>query len=245
MDKTAAKAFRLLERLISAERPSGVSELARELRLPKSNVHRVLTTLVGLGYARAAGEGRYEATLRMWEIGVRAFNRVSVQRVAAPLLEELAFQSGETVHLALRDGDEAVYVAIIESTRAVRTFTRIGQRVPLHATAVGKVLCAWGPPDALPTRFERHAPGTITEAARFRHELERIRKQGWAANTGEWNAEVCGVAAPVFDHRGAVVAAVAMSGPAERLRPATLRRLAPPVQACARRISAELGAPSF
>ncbi len=245
MDKTAAKAFRVLERLTTSERPTGVSELARELGLPKSNVHRVLTTLVELGYAQPSGTGGYQPTLRTWEIGVRVLNRVSVQRVAAPLLEELAFASGETVHLALRDGAEAVYVAIIESMRAVRTFTRIGQRVPLHCTAVGKVLAAFAREPVAFGRLERHSPATITDAARFRQELERIRKQGYAVNLGEWNADVFGIAAPVVDHRGEVVGALALSGPSERLKPAALKRVAPQVQATARRISTELGWRSF
>ena len=245
MDKTAAKAFRVLERLTASERPIGVSALARELRLPKSNVHRVLSTLVELGYAQPGTDGGYQPTLRTWEIGVRVLNRVSVQRIAAPLLEELAFASGETVHLALRDGTEAVYVAIIESMRAVRTFTRIGQRVPLHCTAVGKILIAFARDPVELGRLERHSPATITDTARLRQELERIRKQGYAVNLGEWNADVFGIAAPVLDHRGEVVGAVALSGPSERLKPAALKRAAPQVQATARRISTALGWRSF
>ena len=245
MDKTAAKAFRVLDRLTASDRPLGVSEVAREFGLPKSNVHRVLSTLVTLGYVRSTAAGTYEPTLRAWEIGVRVLNRMSVQRVAAPHLEELAFASGETVHLALRDGDQAVYVAIIESTRAVRTFTRVGQRVPLHCTAVGKVMLAFGGGGMAPGRLERHSATTITDPTRFAQELERVLGQGFATNLGEWNAEVFGVAAPVFDHLGGVVAALALSGPSERLKLAALKRVAPQVQATAQRISRELGWRSF
>jgi DNA-binding IclR family transcriptional regulator len=240
MDRTAVKAFRLLERLAESERPRGVSDLARASGLGKSNVHRTLATLQALGYARRTEDGAYEATLRVWEVGVQVLNRVSVQRIAAPHLEELAAASGETAHLAIPEAEAAVYLAIIESTRAVRTFTRVGQRVPLHATAVGKVFIAYGAASAAP-KLARFTEATIVQPGALDQETERIRKQGYAFNLGEWGEGVHGIAAPVFDHRGGVIAALALSGPAARLNATMLRRVAPRVVETARRVSRELG----
>lgn len=238
MDTTAAKAFRVLERLARSERPCGVSELARELALPKSNLHRVLSTLTALGYA-ARTSGGYVATLRMWEVGVRVLNRISVQHAAAPYLDELAILSGETVHLAIRDGNAAVYVAIAEGIRAVRTETRTGERVPLHATAVGKTFLAWSPATAASDRLESFTPATLVDPRLLRRELEAVRRQGYAVNRGEYLEGVAGLAAPITNFNGGVVASLALSGPADRFRPAALEAHAGRIKSFASRISSE------
>ena len=239
MDSTSVKAFRVLERLARSERPRGVTELANELGLPKSNIHRVLTTLTGLGYAARTNDG-YVATLRTWEVGVSVLNRINVQRAAAPYLEELAIHSGETVHLAIRDGAAAVYVAICESTRAARTKTRPGERVPLHATAVGKIFLAWSPPPTGTERYKRHTATTIVDPRLLRRELEAIRRQGYAVNRGEFLAGIAGVATPITNFNGAVVAALAISGPKELSRPALIEQHAGLIKGVARRISIDV-----
>jgi len=239
MDSTAAKAIRVLERLAMSERPRGVTELALELDLPKSNIHRTLSTLASLGYVAREGN-RYTATLRMWEIGVRVLNRVGAQRAAAPFIEELAVHSGETVHLAIRDGDAAVYVSIAEGTRADRTETRPGERVPLHATAVGKIFLAWAPPVALPRSLKRFTSETVTDAAQLLRELESIRRQGYALNRGEYLPGISGIAVPITGFNGLVVAAVALSAPKGRLGPTVIARNVSLMRTIASRISGEL-----
>ena len=239
MDSTSAKAFRVLERLARSDGPRGVTEMARELGLPKSNIHRVLATLTGLGYA-ARTDGGYVATLRTWEVGVSVLNRINVQRAAAPYLEELAIHANETVHLAIRDGTAAVYVAICESTRAARTETRPGERVPLHATAVGKIFLAWSPPPAGGERLKRFTASTIVETHMLRRELEAIRRRGYAVNRGEFLADIAGVATAIANSNGAVVAALALSGPKDRFKPPILEQHARRIKDVARRISVEI-----
>jgi len=240
-DKTAAKTFALLERLAARDQPLRVSEIAREMGIAKSNAHRILSTLVELGYGQRTGQGTYRPTLRLWEIGVQILNRMDVRRLARPVLEAIASQTDETVHLAILDGCEIVYIDKIESSHPVREFTRIGFRAPAHCTATGKVMLAFAekPPDlrSLPV-FTKN---TIKDERSLKTELSRIRKQGYAFNVGEYGAYVNGVAAPIADHRAEVVASVVISGPAERLKPATLNALVPVILKAGQTISSELG----
>ncbi len=240
VDKTAAKAFALLEILAASDAPRGVSELARSLRLAKSNVHRHLATLVALGYVRRADKGVYEPTLKCWRIGVEVLNRLDLRRVARPHLEWLAARTDETVHLTILDRGEVVYIDKIESTHPVREFTRVGARAPTHCTATGKVMLAFrGELPRMPLqRFTRH---TVRDVRRLKTELGSIRRHGYAVNLGEYGAHVNGVAAPVADHTGGVIAAVVISGPAERINPEMLKLLRPLVLSAAREVTLALG----
>lgn len=240
VDKTTSKAFALLEILAASQAPRGVSELARSLRVAKSNVHRHLGTLVALGYVKRSDKGAYESTLKCWRVGVEVLNRLDLRRVARPHMEWLAMRTDETVHLTILEHGEIVYIDKIESTHPVREFTRIGARAPAHCTATGKVLLAFR--NELPTlplqRFTRH---TIRDLRRLKTELGAIRRQGFAVNLGEYGAHVNGIAAPIADHTGSAVAAAVISGPAERVRPELVKLLAPLVVGAARAISLALG----
>jgi len=240
VDKTAAKVLALLESLTASSTPRGVSDLARTLRVAKSNVHRHLGTLVALGYAQRSERGTYEPTLKCWSIGVAVLNRLDLRRVARPHLEWLATRTDETVHLTIMDHGEVVYIDKIESTHPVREFTRIGARAPAHCTATGKVMLAFR--DELPTsplsRFTSH---TIRDLRRLKTELGTVQRQGFALNLGEYGAHVNGIAAPIADHTGSVIAAVVISGPAERVKPDVLKALTPLVVSTANVVSVALG----
>jgi DNA-binding IclR family transcriptional regulator len=241
VDKTAAKTFAVLERLATRDQPLRVSEVAREMGIAKSNAHRILSTLVALGYGQRTQQGSYRPTLRLWEIGVQILNRMDVRRLARPVLEAIASQTDETVHLTILDGGEIVYIDKIESSHPVREFTRIGARAPAHCTATGKVMLAFAerPPDlkVLPA-FTKN---TIKDLRSLKLELGRIRRQGYAFNVGEYGAYINGVAAPVADHTGQVIASVVISGPSERLKPGILGALVPVVLKAGRAVSGELG----
>jgi IclR family KDG regulon transcriptional repressor len=241
MDKTAAKNFAVLERLARSDRPIGVSEMARMMGIAKSNSHRILMTLVELNYARRSPQGTYTATLRMWELGMLVLGRMDVKRLARPVIEALAKRTDETVHLTILDGVEVVYIDKIESSHPIREFTQIGAHAPAHCTATGKVLLAFR--DVLPDteRLQAFTRHTIKEVHALKLELARVRRQGYAYNFGEYGAYVNGVAAPIADYAGEVIASVVISGPAERLRPAALKAIRPLVVEAGQTISAELG----
>ena len=245
IDRTVIKSWGLLERLVELGRPTGVTELALATRLQKSNVHRILSTLRHLGYVRSNADSSYEPTLRLWELGQRIHARTDLSAAARPHLERLVQQTDETSHLAVFDGHEIVYVETIETANPVRAHTPLGGRAPAYCTAYGKALLCGQPPsviDAVARQSRRHTPSTLTTPRELVQAMKQVRERGYATNLGEFRPNVAGIAAPVIDPRGKVVAAVGIAGPLDRLRPARIRQLAPAVIDAARAISGALGA---
>ncbi|MFC6283300.1 MULTISPECIES: IclR family transcriptional regulator [Polaromonas] len=243
MNNTLVKGLQLLEELADREEAVGVSELAVQLGMGKSNVHRTLQALVELGYViNEDGRGSYRASLKMWELGARMIARLDVRQAALPAMHWLLEETRETVHLSVLDGEQVMYVDKLDSPEPVRAYSEIGGRAPAYCVATGKVLLAWRErpqPSLHPVNSKREAftPATITDAAEMTQELARIRTQGYAVNRGEWRASVWGVAAPITDGTGRVVAAIGVSGPATRIKPAGIRLLAKAVTEAARRIA--------
>jgi len=245
MEKSLFKGLRVLEVLALSDRPLGVAELARDVGLVNSNVHRLLQTLAASGYVRQdAASGHYTCTLKLWEYGAQVAARIDLCRVSRPHLQRLARRTSETVHLSILDNGTVLELDKIESAHAVRAYSRIGGRAPAHCVSSGKALLAFAATDAvrdLGRRLERYSPRTIVRADELERELARVRRQGFAINRGEWRESVSGLAAPVLDSAGQAIAAVGISGPAERLSLAALRAFASPVVECAADISRALG----
>jgi DNA-binding IclR family transcriptional regulator len=243
MDSTTVKALRALEWLCQRETPTGVTEMSTSLGMVKSNAHRVLTTLESMGYAASLQDGRYQATLKMWEVGSSVLDRLDVKQVARPEMEALSKLTGETVHLSLLDGADVVYVDKVESSQPVRAYSRIGGRAPAHAVATGKALLAFVDDlDALlPKKLVEFTPLSIRDRDSLMKELESVRRLGYSINRGEYREGVCGVGAPIRNERGEVVAAIGISGPNGRLSPARLKGFAPQVFESARKVSLSLG----
>jgi IclR family transcriptional regulator, acetate operon repressor len=214
------RALALLEALAAAEAPVGVGLLAARTGLPQGTAHRLLQGLQARGYVRHDASRKYSVGSAALLLGDAA--QRSLARSARPYLAELVEASGETANLAVLEGDDVVYVAQVSSPHTLRMFAEVGRHVPPHSTAVGKVLLAALPRDrALSilrrTGLPRRTPSTITSIDAFCLELDRVRERGWAADDEEQEIGVRCVAVPVGGHQSApVVAAVSLSGPAER-----------------------------
>ncbi len=221
MDKTFLKGLILLEAMAKNDKSSGVTELANQLGLHKSNVHRLLQGLVHQGFARRNSEtSRYELTMKLWELGARVFNRLDVRQEALPFMKELADETQETVHLSVLNGTDVLYIEKIDSPQPVRAYTIVGGRAPAQCVATGKVMLAWADQEILDQiipKLAKHTPLSIVSKTELLQEMEAIRAQGYAVNRGEWREQVMGLAAPIYDVSGAVVAAMGISGPSERL----------------------------
>ena len=245
MDKGAAKVLRILEHLSQADRPLGVAELASALRLSKSSVHRPLTTLVELGYVKQeAVTARYAASLKMWEVGSAVLDRLDLKRVAAEPMTELAGETGETVHLSILDGNHVVHIDKIECEHAIRAYSRVGGRVPVHCIATGKAMLAFQSEAfiKMATRNLKPAtPETVVDPGFLLTELAQIRRNGISISRGAWQPGVDGIAAPIRNANGHVVAALGISGPAIRLRSKGCARYVPLVADAAAKISRALG----
>lgn len=245
MDKTVAKAFKILEALAESSRPRGVTELASDLSMTKANVHRLMRTLSELGYVRQPPESnRYEPSMKLWSLGSAVVGRNELTTVALPVVRSLRDATSESVQLAVRDGDCIVYVDKADSVLPVRATTTIGSRVPIHCVSTGKAILAFSPPALAVLRFplKRSTPATLSTRAQLLAHLEQARAAGYAVNRGEWREAVSGVAAPVRDALGDVVGAIGVWGPNERFDAARLRKLGRAVMEAAANISHRLGA---
>jgi DNA-binding IclR family transcriptional regulator len=245
IDKTVVKSLAMLEHLVAVGRPMGVTELALATGLQKSNVHRILSTLRFMGYVRNTPESTYEPTLRVWEQGQRIHARMDIAAAARPHLKRLVQETDETSHIAIFDGNEIVYIEKIETANPVRAHTPLGGRAPAYCTASGKALLCAQPAAVIKevARLSvRHTPATITRHEDLVQALKQVRERGYGTNVGEFRPNVGGVAAPVTNQRGEVIAAVGIAGPLDRLKAARIRQLAPIVISVAADIAAAVGA---
>ena len=236
--QSLVRSFELLEAIGDMGGEAGVSELAGRTGLAPGTAHRIVRTLVDLGYLRQLPSRRYTLGARLVRLGDTASQLLG--RWALPVLSELVAEFGETANLALLDGDRAVYVAQVPSPHSVRMFTEIGRRVPLHCTGVGKAMLSQLPGtvvDALIGRTGLPAvtSTTITDPAVLRAELARVRQQGWVRDEGEQETGVRCVAVPVPGPTGPV--AVSVSGPAGRMDEAAVGRITPALMSAGAELS--------
>lgn len=221
----------------------GVSDIARRLGVAKSTVHRLLTTLCARGLAEKNPEtGLYRLGLHLFELGQLAQTRMRLRRTALPLLEELRQVSGCTVHLAVPEGADAVYVERLETLRGMQLMTTVGRRWPSHATSSGKAMAAFNPEYAAARRaagFPAQTMKTVIDANGYEHALKETRRLGVAISNGEHKVGLASIAAPVLDGSGRARAAISLVGPAHEL-PAEVGRRARILTVAARNLSRSL-----
>jgi IclR family transcriptional regulator, KDG regulon repressor len=242
---TVAKTLRVLEAFSYAEPVLGVSEIARKLGMGKSSVHRALSTLLQFGYVAKTPDDRYRLGLKLHELGQLVVSGLRLHEVAHDPLERLQHETKETVHLAVLDGVDVVYIDRMESSGSTRIFSRVGRRMPVHVTSSGKCLLAFGPPDLVDrvtsVGLARRTPRTITTASVFRQVLTQVRVDGYAISVEENEKAMSSVGAPVFGRDGSCIAAVSLVGPAMRLSGEHLPRYVRLVRRCAIEISEAMG----
>ncbi len=199
-------------------------EITDRLRLPRTTVHELLGTLVERAYLVSVGGAptRYRLGMRLFQLGASFADHLDLAREAQEVAHEVAAACDETVHIAVLDGADVVYIAKVDSTHPVRMVSAVGRRLPAHCTGVGKMLLSSLSPEALDVRFPRGAqlptmtPHSIGSPSRLRAALAKIAEDGLAYDDCESNDAVCCVAAGVYDHTGAMVAAMSISVPLMR-----------------------------
>jgi IclR family transcriptional regulator, acetate operon repressor len=226
-----------------------VSRIARATGLATSTVHRILQSLVEVGWAQEDEEHGYLLGARLLAITARADDASFLVQKATPFLHELRDATGDTVHLATRRGDEMLYVAKLDGRKAYQMRSHVGLTVPLHCTAVGKAMLAATPADdvratlartGLPARTEH----TLVDPEALLANLRSARSQGYALDDQENEANIRCIGAVIFGPRGLPVGGVSMSSLIYDLNGAKLGHCAQLVVAAARQISQALGDPA-
>jgi len=253
--QTVSHALRLLEEF-RAEDELGVTELSRRLNLHKNNVFRLLATLEQRGYIeQSSANERYRLGAKCLELGETFCRSHSLLDQAKPVLRSLAQEVGETVHLAQMTAFEVVHIDAHVYQQPILTPSRVGQRLPVHCTALGKVLLGaasdccrqiYDQKVVNGQKLSQRTPATIVDPIKFFEQVRTAAGQGYALDLEECEQGLNCVAAPVHDRTGLVVAALSVSGPSFRLgSDALLGQIAPKLVAAADRLSRALGyAPS-
>lgn len=239
--QSIARAFRILEIMAANNGVMGLSQLAAQSDLPLPTIHRVVRTLVDLGYLRQEPSRRYALGPRLLLLAESSSTMLNT--VATPHLRILVDALGETANLAMLDGDEVVYVAQAPGLHFMRMFTEVGRRVLPHCTAVGKALLAQlthADVEALLVRtgMPRHTDRTIVAAEAFAEELASVRSQGYALDEGEQEVGVRCVAVAVS--HPAVRLAMSVSGPAPRMTDELIARAVPLISRVAGELADDL-----
>lgn len=215
-----------------------------------STAFRLLSTLVRLRFLDYNAQTRkYRLGLKLLELGYIVSQQLDLPRLATPVLHAVATEANETAHLSMRDGDEGVLIAKVETSHSVRLHTPLGHRVPLHAGASMKVILAFLPDATIDDylrrcELQKLAPNTVRDAARLWSDIRAIRRQGYAVSYSEQSLGAAGVSAPVRNHSGDVVAGLTISGPEQRFTPKVVERFARIVVKASDALSVQLGAPA-
>lgn len=243
---SVAGTFEVLEVFGQKSRPLSLGDIVSATGKPKSSVHRILSTLTNVGFLTQDANTRlYRLTLRVWRLGMSALGNLDVLKLSRPHLEALMKAADETVHLGMLDSSGGfMYVSKVESLRSIRVQSQIGRIDPSWCSATGRALLAFNPDVAehvLAGPLVAKTPKSETDPKRLRAILADVAIKGYAVVKGESHPEMGGIAAPIRDHDGAVVAACSIAIPVFRMDRNLIQQCIPLVLRTAGAISAELG----
>src|SRR5947207_1223646 len=245
--QSLTRGFSILEALAKSGGGLTLTELAQRVQLPPSTTHRLLSTLEKMGYVYQAGD------LGLWYVGLQAFtvgstflaNRDFVAQ-SHSYMRRLMEQAGETANLAILDGTEAVFIAQVQCHEMMRTLVKLGSRVPLHASGVGKAIFASLPNDQIDAILKviglpRITENTIVVPETMWAALRVIRQRGYSFDDEEHALATRCVAATVYDEHAEPLGAISLAGPSSRLSDERIRQLGPIVAHTAEELTQKLG----
>jgi DNA-binding IclR family transcriptional regulator len=246
MVKSVLRSLRILESF-NGDEGMTVTQISKQLGLPKSSVHDILSTLVAEGILeKDSDNSRYHLGLKLFELGDKARSNLEIRKRATPFLKTLNNQLDETVHLTVIEQGEVLYIECFESTKRLRTYSVIGVRAPMHCTAVGKAILAFLPREEvekiiLMKGLQKFTQNTIVDKEKLLEELAEIRQRGYAVDDMEHEDHVRCVGGPVFNYEGKAFASISVSGPSQRVTFDEIPIIAKMVKSAASEISKRMG----
>jgi DNA-binding IclR family transcriptional regulator len=237
------RVVRILEVFTPEEPALAVSEIARRASLHVATASRLVAELTGHGLLARQADGRVRIGVRLWELAFRASPALSLREAAMPYLEDLHAIVGHHVQLGVLDGAEVLFLERLSAPGAVINYTRIAGRLPLHVSSSGVVLLAHAEPrvqeELLARPLRRYTAATVTAPERLRALLADVRRQGFAQLNGHVHEDATGIAVPVRDPAGTVLAALSAIVPND----GSAHTRVPALMAAARGITRTLAAP--
>lgn len=212
--KTVSRALKLLKLL--ADHPLRVQDVADELGIHKSSASRLLSTLKKENFVQLNADRRYEPGYAIFELAHIFRDSLDLRKVARPYLKKINNLTCETIHLAVPDNNEVVYIDKLDAKHLIRMYSLVGKRAQFHCTGVGKAILAFLPGEVRnnileKTRLNRYTGSTITSRESLIKELNRIREQYLAWDNGEHEEDIYCIAVPIFDFSNMVIASISIS----------------------------------
>jgi len=247
MVNSVGKALDVLQAFDQGTPSMSIGQLSVQLRMPKSSVHRLVATLEQRGYlTRESGSGKYRLGAKVLQLGSVALAGLDLRQSARPHLEQLGRELGDTVHLAVLEDGDVIYIDKIESPRKVQMISHVGGRAPAHCTGLGKAMLAYRPEQEIRSMVARrglraYTPATITNVEELLGHLAAVRLRGYAIDQGEHESMVRCVAAPIWDYQDCVIAAVSATTIMASWAPSHLNAMVTNVLAATRAISESVG----
>lgn len=217
--KTIERAMDVMDYLSRVDEPARLTDISRSVRLPKSQVHRILSTLASRKLIQQdANTQRYYLGIKTWLLGQRTSLANPLLRTARPVLDNISIS--ETIYLSILDGFKTFYLYIRYGTHPIQAVVPLGGNGPLHATATGKALLAYQPSEFIHsfvrTPLQKFTPQTITNPIDLSRELETIRAQGYSQVVDEFEIGFSGIGVPILDDQDCSIAALGISSPTLR-----------------------------
>jgi IclR family transcriptional regulator, KDG regulon repressor len=239
-------ALRILKSFSMDEPEKKVSDISTSLGLNKSTVSRTMATLASEGFVYKDPETKkYRLGLSLLSLSSIVNSNMDVYRESYPVLSRLVENLGETAHISVIDKLEVIYLQKVECNHPVRFLTHVGRRNPPHCTSSGKVLLAYGGEEMvdaiLEQELKKYTKTTLTDPDKFRAHLRDIRKNGYSTSFEEFHEGVNSLAAPIYDYRGKVVAALSVVGPKQRIQSHKVQGFAKKIMAAAKEVSDRMG----
>lgn len=244
--KSVDRALKIVK-WVSANQNMGVTEIARHIDINKSAVYRILSTLVKHGFIEKDPKtNRYKVGYAFLGIASDLLESIDLRSEAMPFLKELEAMTNEVIHLVVYDQGEVVYIEKLEGNETLRMHSQVGRRAPMHCTGVGKAILAYLPRQMVSNILDQkgmpeHTATTIVDQEAFFHELEKVKRRGYAFDLEENEQGISCIAAPIFNHKKEIAAAISISGPTLRMTEERLDQLKDKITSVGQRMSNRLG----
>ena len=245
--QSVERTLTIMELLSDYNEGLGLTDISSKVNLHKSTVHRLLGTLIYMGYVvQDPSSNKYRISLKLYEIGAKRVDSIGVLSASKPFTKVLMENTNEVVHLVVRDGNSIVYIDKVEANNTIIMASRVGKRSPMYCTSVGKAMLAHMGDSEIndvweQSKIEKLTDKTIVDLDEFKKELEDIRKKGYAEDDEENEIGVRCIGAPIFNRNGEIEGAISVSGPTIRVTKEKVAEIAAEVKKCAELISKELG----
>lgn len=223
-----------------------LESLSKKTKIPKATLLRFLQSLINLGYVNRDDSDQYSLTLKMFSIGSKALKHIDLINTARPFAKALCQEFGETVHMGIKDGENAIYVLKEESSYTLRMYSRIGKVIPLYCTAIGKIFLSQMNETERDeylgnNNLKPFTKNSLKTKAELLSEIDKIRQQGWAMDNEEHEENVICLASPIFDYSNQIVAALSVSWPIFRFEKQNMETAISKIRQCTDSISKILG----